>query len=185
MNNISFQGRTNIKFNNQIFDTIKNTRKSNSYTNLNSSDINYKIINGRFITFDPNEVDKTSVLLINEKGGRFFHNAQERMLEITENIEKLKTSAKDKLTAWIIGGRSGEQTTKEVNALAEILCDRVDIDTSIIAGQKAVVPNFTLHKTLDKFEMNISLPINNVDKPIDKSLESYFDIVELNNTISS
>ena len=118
---------------------------------------------------------QTLYLTIHYKGGVFFHDAESKISEIFEYIEKLQTTAKDKLTAWIIGGQGGEQTTRKVNTIAEVLCDRPDIDTSIIAGQKSIAPNLTIYPTTEKLDITIGLPKKD-------DLENYFDIVELNNT---
>ena len=64
---------------------------------------------------------------------------QQTIDEIAGKVEELKSAAKGKLTAWIIGGESvknpnGEKTVEAVNKVADIICDRPDIDTSILAG---------------------------------------------------
>ncbi len=180
MNNISFQGKTNLLFDSKIYDTLTTRQVRKSSTNLNiSPGKDYKIHRARFSTLNPNEVNDISVLLLNEKGGMFFHCAENKIANIIDLIEKLKETAKGKLTAWIIGGHSGEQTTRKVNSLAEVLCDRPDIDTSIIAGQKSVAPNITLYPTAEKLDVTVGLKN---PKNADIDLENYFDIVELNNT---
>lgn len=176
MNNISFQGKTNVIFNDSLYEQVINRQTRGGVTNLNLSvSKNYKIHNARRTTYNPNEVAEPGVLLLNEKGGMFFHDAESKIYEIFDLIEHLKNTAKNKLTAWIIGGYSNEQTIRKVNALAEVLCDRTDIDTSIIAGQKSIAPNLTIYPTTEKLDITIGLPKKD-------DLENYFDIVELNNT---
>lgn len=179
MNNISFQGRTNITFNDKIYDKVMSKQTRSSFTNLNLSlGKNTKLHNARTITYDPNDAVTPAVLLINEKGGVFFHNAQDKIMKILEQIEVLKSDAKEKLTAWIIGGYNNDKTAKSVNTLAEVLCDRPDIDTSILAGQKSAVPNLTFHATTEKLDMTIGLHPNAVEQDLD----DFFSIIELNNT---
>lgn len=186
MNNISFQGKTNLLFDNAIYNVVTTRHRPGAFTNLNlSAGSNYKIRNARFIAYDPNEVCDTAVLIRNERFGMFFHNAQEKILEILDCISMLKENAKENLTAWIIGGQKGIKTTKDVNVLAEVLCDRPDIDTSIIAGQRLIAPNITIHPTIEKFELSIGAAAPKAGENVERNLENYFDIVELNNTIVS
>lgn len=180
MNNISFQGKTNVIFNNSLYDKVVTRQTGGVFTDLNLSiSKNYKIHNARRTAYNPNETTEPAVLLLNEKGGVFFHNAEYKIPEIFKHIEKLKTTAKNKLTAWIIGGKCGEETTRKVNTIAEVLCDRPDIDTSIIAGQKSTAPNLTIYPTTEKLDITIDLPKK--EGCID-DLENYFEIFELNNT---
>jgi hypothetical protein len=59
------------------------------------------------------------------------------------------------------------------------LCDREDIDTSIIAGVKSIAPSMTFHQTSGRFDMTVNKPIMG---NLEDNFEKYFDIVELNNT---
>lgn len=184
MNNISFQGKTNLIFDNTIYDKALAKRVNNGITYLNlRPKQNCKIFNGRYTALDLNETPEVAVLLIKEKGGIFFHNAKTKIMDILDCIDKMKASTKENLTAWIIGGKNNSQTTRDITSLAEVLCDRADIDTSIIAGKKQkLVPNITIHPTCEKLDISFSLP----DKTkLSTDLENYFDIVELNNTAIS
>jgi hypothetical protein len=179
MNNISFQGTTHIKYD-KTFDRLLTRQTRGAYTNFNLSiGNNYKVHNGRFCTYDPNESPDVSVLLLNEKGGTFFHNAESKISEICKHIDELKKNTKEKLTAWIIGGYSGPNTTTRVNKISNVLCDRDDIDTSIIAGVKPLAPSMTFHQTTGRLDMTVNKPIKG---NLEDSFENYFDIVELNNT---
>lgn len=182
MNNVSFQGKTQVIFNNLIYEKATTRHSVGAFTDLDKcmSDT-CKLRNTRWIACNPNELAGTGVVLFNEKGGMFFRNAQNKMNEILECIDKFKTNAKNKLTAWIIGGQRGESTERTVTNLAEILCDRPDIDTSIIAGQKSISPNITFHPISDKLELNIGMSAKNQDE-LENALTKYYDIVELNNT---
>lgn len=185
MNNISFQGRTNITFDKSLYNQLINNSKRQRYTNLNICKSNICNINNcKNITYDPNEKLHPGVLLIHEKGGKFFHDAQNQIDEIIDCIKDFQMIAKRNLTAWIIGGIRNEKTTRDVNKLAEILCDRTDIDTSIIAGQKTIAPNITIYSRLDELQLNIGSPAPKKSENVENYLEKYFDIVELNNTSS-
>lgn len=186
MNNISFQGRTNLIFDNKIYDRAiaKLYNHRTTYLNHRPTD-NCRIFRGKYSALDVNETQDVGVLLLgNKKDGIFFHNASEKILDILENIKKMQKNATENLTAWIIGGKNNSQTTQEVNKLAEILCDRPDIDTSIIAGKKQrLVPNITFYPAASKFDMSFSMPISRTQ--ISKDLENYYEIVELNNAVIS
>lgn len=181
MNNISFQGKTSLIFDNAIYDRVIMNKGNNHITNLNlRPEANCRIFNGKYSVIDLNYTPNVSVLLLKEKGGIFFHKASEKIIDILEAITKMKKNTEEKLTAWIIGGQNNAKTVRDVNALAEVLCDRSDIDTSIIAGNKDIVPNITIHPLYNNLEMGFSMPIKTTK--LSKDLEDYFDIVELNNT---
>lgn len=182
MNNVSFQGKTQLIFNNSIYDKATTRSTCGAFTDLDKciSDT-CKLRNTRWIACNPNEMASTGVMLFNEKGGMFFRNAQNKLEQIMNCIENLKDNAKNKLTAWIIGGQRGENTERTVGNLAEILCDRPDIDTSIIAGQKSISPNITFHPLADKLELSIGMSAKSPDE-LESALTKYYDIVELNNT---
>ena len=180
MNNISFQGRTNLVFDNIIYDKLLNNRTKYHFTNINKKSIHeYKINSGRHFIFDPNEIKEPVIILINEKGGIFIKNPIDNLTKLLDKIDELKANTTTKLTSWIIGGQKNTQTTNKVNTLAEILCDRPDIDTSIIAGEKTVAPNITFYSKLDKFKLTLGLPPQKEN--FENVLEDCFDIVELNN----
>lgn len=185
MNNVSFQGKTNLVFNNYAYEKALAKRADNGITYLNLRPTqNCNVYNGRESALDLNETPGISVLLLKDKGGIFFHNAQNKIMEIVSTIENMQKTAKENLTAWIIGGKNDSQTVINVNSLAEVLCDRTDIDTSIIAGKKqTLVPNLTIHPTVGKLDLSFSMP--NANTKLDTNLENYFDIVELNNTTIS
>ncbi len=183
MNNISFSGKTNIIFDNKIYDRLVSNPAKRHITNVtNSLNQDYRISLRRTVLCDPNLLEGPSVILANENVGTFFNNAVFKMSEILNYIDELKKSSIDKLTAWIIGGQNSAQTTKNVNLLADILCDRPDIDASILAGQKQVVPNITLRPTSEKFNIILGLPKK---ENLEGVLDDCFEIVELNNTVIS
>lgn len=186
MNNISFQGRTNLIFDNKIYDRAIAKRHNYASIDLNRRPTdNCRIFRSKYSALDVNETQDVGVLLLGDKkDGIFFQNASEKILDILDSIKEMQKNATENLTAWIIGGKNNSQTTQEVNTLAEILCDRADIDASIIAGKKQqLVPNMTFHPVAGKLDMSFSMPLAKTQ--ISKDLENYYEIVELNNTTIS
>jgi hypothetical protein len=184
MNNISFTGITHVKYDSAFEERLRRKRaRGSAVLSLNlGTNKRHKIYNGKWTTLDPNEAKSVSVLLINKKGGEFYHNATSKMVDIVNEIDRLKTATQEKLTAWIIGGQNTSATTKDINEISEVLCDREDIDTSIIAGIKTVAPKMTFHPTMDRFDLTVNKPIQG---DLTNEFGKYFDIVELNNTKAS
>lgn len=181
MQNINFTGHSNLILNSKNFETLVQ-KAQNSHRSLK---INNKcsLNNGNIFTTISNS-DNLVLIVKSDKKGFVKHvptfgKVEKLMKEIFEKIEDLKSESKNKLTAWIIGGDSidkpkGTGTIKQVNQLAEIICDRPDIDTSIIAGSKNGAERIAIHPLID----NLNITVESPNKP----LEELFDIVELNNT---
>ena len=188
MSKISFQGRSNLFISGEIYDQFvqksQNTRRVITKTRVD----NTLSINKPFLTLP--EPDDIIVIIRNERNGfmkKFpvLTKIEKIADDICRQIDELQKNAKEKLTAWIIGGSNYRQdngkTIKAVNELGEVLCDRPDIDTSILAG-----PRF---KTADGIgiqgnvgETTIVLTKGkNTDIKSPEDLEDFFDIVELNN----
>ncbi len=184
MNNISFQGHSSLIFNPQAYDTAITTT-SKAYRHLSSQN-NCKLTNGKVFTSKA-DAQNLAVIVRNEKDGiikivPINGKIQQIIDEIALKVEELKKLAKGKLTAWIIGGENiksanGENTINTVNKIAGIICDRPDIDASILAGSKSGEEKIVLHTLSGQLEIIL-------DKSLNKqhNLEDYFDIVELNNT---
>lgn len=181
MNNISFQGRTNLYLKIPNYNEVSNNTK-NVYRHLTMK--NKTIIsNGKtYTTSIP--ADTMAVIVRNEKEGFLklipVNSKIENIInEIATKTDDLFNKSKEKLTAWIIGGtpinsKTGEKTTRNLNELAEVLCDRPDIDTSILVGSKNREEEVILHPLENLLEIMLENPKNN-------SLENMFDIIELNN----
>ena len=188
MSNVSFQGRSNLFISGEIYDQFvqksQNTRRVITKTRVD----NTLSINKPFLTLP--EPDDIIVIIRNRRNGfmkKFpvLTKIEKIADDICRQIDELQKNAKEKLTAWIIGGSNYRQdngkTIKAVNELGEVLCDRPDIDTSILAG-----PRF---KTADGIgiqgnvgETTIVLTKGkNTDIKSPEDLEDFFDIVELNN----
>lgn len=192
MNNISFQGRSTLVLNPKAYDKARELT-SGAYRHLRM-DNNCRLINGKIYTSKA-DAQNLAVIVRNEKDGilKFVPTKgeiQQVLDEISKKVDTLKAASKGKLTAWIIGGEAikspnGGKTVDTVNKIADIICDRPDIDTSILAGSLKGEEKIVLHTRtnlleiiLDKF-VNGKTPKSKLDE---KDLSKYFDIVELNNT---
>ncbi len=182
MDNVSFQGRTNLILNPKKYNEITPGifKKSQELGHNNKCTLQ----NGQVYTAKPDAGNLVVIVRNKDKGFLKYVPVELELDEITEEIArrvtKLAETAKSKLTAWIIGGgaiksRTGGSTIEAVNKLAEVLCDRPDIDTSIIACAKKPEENIILHPLKDRFELTL-------EKNKSTNIEDAFDIVELNNT---
>ena len=182
MNNISFQGHTTLicnpkKFNEIAFEVARKSR------NLKPGN-KCTLVNNQIYTAKAND-ENLIVLIKDDKKGVLKYIPTNNEInnfieEIGRIVYKLKEKSKKNLTAWIIGGseiksQNGENTIKTINRLADILCDRPDIDTSILACGKQPQENIIIHSKQKGLELTL-------EKPQKINLEEAFDIVELNNT---
>ena len=179
--NISFQGHTYLelnphKFSNVISDINRCSRNLGIDNKCNLS-------NGKLFAATP-DILNYAVIVRNHKNGFLKYvplkeNLSSVIDEIALKVDKLRESSKDKLTAWIIGGdridgKLGEKSVNTLNKIADVLCDKPDIDASILAGTKNR-ENIVIHTLNNVLEMTL-------EKPKKSSLEDMFDIVEINNT---
>jgi hypothetical protein len=192
MNNINFQGRSNLILNPDAYDKAR-VATSNAYRHLSSKN-NCKLTNGKVFTSKA-DAQNLAVIVRNEKDGIIKHvpvngRIQKVIDEIAQKVDELKAMSKGKLTAWIIGGENiesgnGGKTIEAVNKIADVICDRPDIDASILAGSKTGEDKIILHTLNDKLEITLDkfVKLNpETKKPAITDLEEFFDIVELNNT---
>ena len=113
------------------------------------------------------------------------NNIEKYLLELTKKVEKLKSSAKgESLTMWLIGGTKirsagGDTTVKTLNKIADITCDKPDIDASILVGSHTGEEKFIVHPV--KNILNLIYNKNVKSKNTEAELRNIFDIVELNN----
>ena len=191
MNNISFNGRTTLILNPKAYDEAR-TITSSTYRHLKSRN-HCNLSNGKIYTSKA-DAQNLAVIIRNEKDGVIKHipvngKIQVFVDEISQKIEELKKMSRGKLTAWIIGGeniksQNGGKTIETVNKLADVICDRPDIDTSILAGSINGEDKIVVHTKNNKLELILDKEIlPGAQKDATSSdLEKYFDIVELNNT---
>lgn len=181
MQNVSFQGRSNLLISQKTLDGLSDVC-SQRHRNVVSE--NTGLVNGTPLALglDNNEI---IVLLKNERNGfisKFLSttNLDEFLLKLQDNVNLLNRTAAGKLTAWILGGKPNDaKTIGVVNEIAGVICDRPDIDASILVGQldgkasKVVIHGTTKH-------LDVVLPNAGGAKSVDE-MENMFDIVELNN----
>ena len=182
MQNISFQGRSNLVFSNTRFTDLAEfpsaqRRKCSKSTN-------------QFLTKRTYGVDMDTLPVVvfvrNDSEGIIQRytpgiKSDELLMDLTEKVNKLKEFAQEKMTAWIIGGKAqDDRTTRVVNEIADVICDRPDIDASILTGEK--------FNTTDRIFIRGNSQGTEIIFPEIKGLKSsndieeMFDIVELNNT---
>ena len=180
MNNVSFQGRTNVILSPDAFDKVSHVTNA-TYRHLTSGN-KCSLTNGKIFTTSV-EADNLLVLVRNENTGFLKHvpineKIQRFIDDIALRVEDLKSTANEKLTAWIIGGNDytmdNGKTISAVNKFAEVLCDKPDIDTSILAGMEKAREDIVIHTRKGITELTFA-------KKPDADLENHFNIVELNN----
>lgn len=188
MTNISFQGKSNLFISGDIYNQFLQKSESTRRVITKTRSENVLSVHKPFLTMPT--PDDLVVIIRNERNGfmkKFpvLSKIEQIADDICRKIEDLQKDTTEKLTAWIIGGNNYKQdngnTIKAVNELGEVLCDRPDIDTSILAGPK--------YKTADGVgiqanigETNIILTKGkNTSVTSPEDLEDFFDIVELNN----
>lgn len=192
MNNVSFQGHSTLILSSKLYEEASDVSKQ-AYRKLSTSN-RCNLTNGKvFDSFA--DAGTLAVVVRNEKTGVLKHvptsgNCESLIENILEAVDYLKKTAKGKLTAWIIGGDSvngagGNDTVKTLDKVAGAICDRTDIDTSILVGSKSGEDKFFLHTLNGELEVGLDKnprAIRQSKLPIEEKLENYFDIVELNNT---
>lgn len=189
MTDVSFQGKSNLFISKDLYNNFvqrsensKRVLKANRTTSISVG------VHKPFLATP--DCDDLLVVVRNEREGfmkKFPVLAQIEKIadDLYTKIEELQANTTEKLTAWIIGGNNYKQdngkTIKAVNEIGEILCDRPDIDTSILVGPKK---NNTISIGIqgNVGETNIILP-NSKNSAITSTedLQDLFDIVELNN----
>lgn len=177
-NNISFTGLTLVNCDPKHFRRVYDNFTSITHSHLNRENKRRLCVGPIFSTTA--EQDSFVILLKNEKNGIFrkcsIKNINETLKEIAIAIEELKAKSKEKLTAWIIGGQEGcpATTTRALNKFADLLCDRPDIDTSLLVGMKKPEENLVIYNR--KYSTKLVF-----EKPEGTDIAKDFDIAELNN----
>ena len=189
MDKISFQGLTNFSVSPTAFRKVEDITRF-KYTNLQKGS-NCRLCRGKVCSI---ETDPQNLTLIvrNDKDGfykyiPFIGNNERIMADILKGIEELKrTAANEPLTAWIVGGtkldgRQGQRVTATLEKVADVVCDRPDIDTSILVGSHTGEEVFTLNSYTNHLKMSLDKKIN-PNNDVQTELEKIFDIVDLNKT---
>ena len=191
MANISFCGQTYLSLNPVAYEKVSSL-KSGSYTNVHKNN-GGELINHRANIINSNS-ENLIVIVRNRKNGfyRFVpindEKAKRRVLmEIEDKTDKLcRTKDREPLTAWILGGptlrsNSGSKVSSALNDIADVICDRPDIDTSILVGSKNGDEKFLIRAGVNDMRLALDRKPTSSDS-IDAELEDIFDVVELNNT---
>ena len=82
-----------------------------------------------------------------------------------------------------MNGANGTKTIETLDDIADIVCDKPNIDASILVGAKKGQENCALYARNNEIEITLDKPIK-LDKNVspEENLEQIFDITELNNT---
>ncbi len=189
MDNISFKGLTNFSISPTAFRKVEDITRA-KYTNLHRG-TNCRLTKNKVCTL---ETDPQNLTLIvrNQKDGfykyiPFIDNLDNVIADITKGIEQLKKTAADEpLTAWLVGGtkldgRQGNRVADTFNKIADVVCDRPDMDTSILVGSHTGEEMFTLHLKPEQLNMSLDKTVNQGNS-VQAELENIFDIVDLKNT---
>lgn len=190
MNNISFQGKTDFIVSPNAYNRVaaKTRQTYKNFLKIHNS----KLYNNQVCTIktDPENI---TVIMRNEKDSFFKYvpineEGQQNILEeLAVSAEKLENSAKkDKVTAWIVGGtkidgKHGNKVVETLNRIAELICDKANIDTSILVGSKTGEEMFVLRPQVKQLRFALDKKINPKNS-LNTELENIFDVVELNNT---
>ena len=192
MDKISFQGLTNLSISPTGFRKVEDsTRKA--YTNLRRS-TNYRLFKNQTYTVQTDPAYLT-VLVKNEDDGFYKYvplngKIDRYMEEITHRIDELRMAArKQPLTAWIIGGTrfespQGEKVVKTLNKIADTVCEKADIDASILVGSNTGEELFVIRPGVQQLKMVLDKDIKPNCKLQDE-IENMFDVVDLNKTTLS
>ena len=191
MNNVSFQGHSTLVISQKSYNKAEELATRAGRRIISSSKC--RLSNGKVFTVNP-DAGNIAVLVRNDNDGFLKKvpvnkNPESIIGEIANAVEALKAKAKGKLTAWIIGGDNvnginGDKTIKTLGSIADELCDRPDIDTSILVGSKSGDDKVFLHTFTNELEVGLNKDtkaIKNSRLPDEEKMENYFDIVELNN----
>lgn len=186
----SFQGLTNFSISPTAYRKVADITRE-KYTNLHLG-TNCRLTKNKICTI---ETDPKNLTLIvrNQKDGFYKYiplidKLDYIIADITKNIEHLKTKdMKEPLTAWLIGGtkldgQQGNKVADTFNKIADVVCDRPDMDTSILIGSHTGEEIFTLNLKSGQFNISLDKRVNKANS-VQAELENIFDIVELNNTV--
>ena len=190
MSSISFQGRTDLSVGPNAYKRVAELTRQ-TYKNLKKTN-NCRLNNHQVCTIKTDPENITVIMKNDEKG--FFkyipineENQQNALDEVSIITDKLQDSKKGQsLTAWIVGGtkidgKHGNKIIETLNKIAELICDKANIDTSILVGSKTGEEMLVVRPNNDILKLALDKKIN-ATKPVNSELENIFDIVELNNT---
>ena len=190
MDGISFQGKTLFAINPKAYETLVINPAKKACLKLGKEN------NCRFSRYKTSVFDTTAedlLVIVKNKDDGFFKyvpirgSNQSNLEYISEQLELLTNGdIKEPLTAWILGGTKlesplGSHVITTLNKIADRLCDRPDIDTSILVGSKLGSEKFVFRPSAGQLRIDMEKNIAPNASIIDE-LYKAFDIVELNNT---
>ena len=191
MNNISFQGATNFTISPTAYRKVEETTRK-AYTNLTKT--SKCQLDGHKVCALDTDPEYLTVIVRHENNKGLFRyipiksNVQMFIEDLAAQVEALKDSAKGKtLTAWIVGGtrfynkEKNILATKVLDEIADVICGKPNIDTSILVGSKTGEEKFIMRAGKSDFKLALDKKVN-PDNDLESELGKIFDIVELNNT---
>lgn len=188
MDNISFQGRSQLIFSPKIYKACT-LKTEHAYKHLVSGTKPMNSVN--LLTAEATS-DNVILYMGNEKSGMVsvIPTTEEHpdLLNVLDtNARNLLKKAKDKLTVWIIGGekassKNGDDMIRTVNEIAGVVCDKPNIDASILAGGNGEINSVAFKRTADGLNVVVgnNIKINGLSE---SELSRHYDIAELNNVI--
>jgi len=189
MNSINFTGKTNFCISPTAYGKVEETTRK-AYTNLKNGS-NCKLSNHKICALETNP-NFLTVIVRNNNDGFFKYipligNIQRNLGDLSKNIIRLKSStSKEPLTAWILGGtrfdsKIGNNVSATLNKIADMICEKPDIDTSILVGSYTGKEKFILRTNTKEFKIALDKSIN-PQNDLSLELEKIFDVVDLQNT---
>ena len=189
MDKISFQGQSQLLFSPKIYNTCLE-KTEGAYKHI-SHEVTRQVPRFSLYTAETSS-DNLILYMGNEKNGLLTTvSTVDTNPEFLENIEHQATNmlkkAKEKLTVWIIGGdkiksENGSNMVRTVNEIADILCDKPNIDASILAGGNDKVNKAAFKLSNGKLNVVIGNDVK-AENICEEELSKHFDIVELSNVI--
>jgi hypothetical protein len=189
MDKISFQGLTSLTISPTAYEKVENTTRM-AYTNLRLGS-NCKLHKSKVCALETDPQNLT-VIVKNEDNGFYkyvplIEDIHEFLYDISKGIEDLKkTARKEPLTAWIVGGTrlespQGQKVIDTLNKVADVVCDKPDIDASILVGSHTGEEVFVIRPGVTQLKMALDKKIN-PQNDLQSELEGIFDIVDINKT---
>ena len=190
MNDISFQGPTNFSISPTAYNKVQDTTRK-AYTNLKKQ--HNRSLSGHVTCTLDTDPDFLTVIVNNDNRKGLFRyiplkpDIQDHIDDLSNQVKNLqKTSKGNTLTAWILGGmklegEKGDMVSRVLKQIADLICDKPNIDTSILVGSSSGEEKYILKTGFPDLRLALDKKINPKNS-LESELNEIFDIVELNNT---
>ena len=182
MTDISFQGVTNFCISPTAYQKVEESARK-AYTNVHK-ECDCMLSHHRMCSLTTNP-EHLTVIVKNGNNGFFKYvpfkeNIENVLDEISRRVEELrKTAGEEPLTAWIVGGTSiykpNNKIVDTLNKIAERICDRPDIDTSILVGSSTGEEKFIIRPGVKQLKLALDKRIN-PNNNLESELENIFDV---------